>query len=168
MSHLGNRVSALLDGRLSPDVEERLWAHVHTCHPCRDLVEREGWVKTRLAAWSLGGSRETGPVPEALKSSLLDPAVTSTAPWLEECPARGRGLLLAGGGVAGAVGVTMVGVLALGAAPADAPSVDRRGPVTELTRPTTVSWADPPRGLRAGTRTPRAERSEGPRATMGR
>ena len=48
MSHLGSRVSALVDGRLPLAEEERLWEHVHTCHPCRDLVEREGWVKTRL------------------------------------------------------------------------------------------------------------------------
>ena len=55
MSHLGWRVRALLDGRLSPAEEERCWSHVHGCHACRDLVGREGWVKTRLAGLSLGG-----------------------------------------------------------------------------------------------------------------
>src|SRR4051812_1640158 len=40
--HLGDRVSALLDGQLTPAEEERAWSHVHDCHQCRDLVEREG------------------------------------------------------------------------------------------------------------------------------
>ena len=48
IGHLGSRVSALLDGQLPPDEAERAWGHVHSCHACRDLVEREGWVKTRL------------------------------------------------------------------------------------------------------------------------
>ena len=42
MSHLGSRVSALLDGRLAPEEEERCWSHVHACHACRDLVEQRG------------------------------------------------------------------------------------------------------------------------------
>ena len=54
IGHLGSRVSALLDGQLSPAEAERAWAHVHACHACRDLVEREGWVKTRLAGLSFG------------------------------------------------------------------------------------------------------------------
>ena len=54
--HLGSRVSALLDGRLSPEEEERCWAHVHACHACRDLVEQEGRVKTQLARLSFGPS----------------------------------------------------------------------------------------------------------------
>ena len=32
VGHLGTRVSALLDGQLSPEETERAWAHVHTCH----------------------------------------------------------------------------------------------------------------------------------------
>ena len=49
ITHLGTRVSALLDGQLPAAEAERAWAHVHACHVCRDLVEREGWIKTRLA-----------------------------------------------------------------------------------------------------------------------
>ena len=52
IGHLGERVSALLDGQLSPAEAEKAWAHVHACHFCRDLVEREGWIKTRLAGLS--------------------------------------------------------------------------------------------------------------------
>ena len=67
IGHLGPRVSALLDGQLSAEETERAWAHVHACHACRDLVEREGWVKTRLA----GLSSAAGGAPAHLKGSLL-------------------------------------------------------------------------------------------------
>ncbi len=67
--HLGNRVSALLDGQLSPAESERAWAHVHVCPPCRDLVEREGALKQRLA--QLGHGPSCGPVPERLKGLLV-------------------------------------------------------------------------------------------------
>ena len=72
--HLGSRVSALLDGRLPAAEEERAWAHVHECHPCRDLVEREGWVKTRLAGLSFADRSECE-APDRLKNSLLAAAV---------------------------------------------------------------------------------------------
>ena len=53
MGHVGARVSALIDGQLSPAEAERLWAHVHQCGLCRARVEREGWVKTQLAGLAL-------------------------------------------------------------------------------------------------------------------
>ena len=72
-----------------PAEEERAWAHVHACHQCRDLVEREGWIKTRLA----GLSFDTACAPSSLKGSAARrrcrpgclPA-TSTSP-----PSRTRG-----------------------------------------------------------------------------
>jgi anti-sigma factor RsiW len=132
IGHLGTRVSALLDGQLSPEETERAWAHVHTCHACRDLVEREGWVKTRLA----GLSFDCGSAPERLKGSLR--GVTPSELYLaiaQEDPHRTRrniGLAAIGGG---AVGAAVMGVLALGAAPADAPTIDRRTPSTQVTNP---------------------------------
>jgi hypothetical protein len=135
VSHLGSRVSALLDGRLPAAEEERLWEHVHTCHPCRDLVEREGWVKTQLA----GLSFDCGGAPDRLKDSLLCP---TSALRPEAFPTtsrpRHRGLALIGGGAAGAA---VVGVLALGAA--GSPQVERRAPVSDLNRPVTTSNVDP-------------------------
>lgn len=131
--HLGARVSALLDGQLSHDETERAWAHVHTCHICRDQVEREGWVKTRLAGLSFDG---VGAAPEHLKGSLL--GVTPGELYLSmarEDPHRTRrtlGLAAIGGG---AVGAAVMGVLALGTAPADAPTIDRRTPVTQVNTP---------------------------------
>lgn len=141
--HLGSRVSALLDGRLPADEEERAWAHVHECHPCRDLVEREGWIKTRLAGLSLADRTECG-APDRLKDSLLAPSTlpgcqTSLVPGhfatsSSLARSRHRSSLVAIGG--GAAGAAVVGVLALGAAgPAQ---VDRRAP-SDLSRPTPSS-----------------------------
>jgi hypothetical protein len=134
IGHLGERVSALLDGQLSPAEEERAWAHVHVCHECRDLVEREGWIKTRLA----GLSFESASAPMSLKGALLDSVATGLPPgevYLatpSDPRPRRIGLVALGGGAAGAA---VMGVLALGAAPADAPTIERRVPATSVTTP---------------------------------
>ncbi len=148
--HLGARVSALLDGRLPAAEEERAWSHVHECPPCRDLVEREGWIKTRLACLSVA-DRADRAASARLKDSLLAPsslAPSSLAPGslsvnqsspLAASPfataltgARRRTSLVAIGG--GAAGVAVVGVLALGGTVA--PQLDPRVPVSDLSRPT--------------------------------
>lgn len=139
--HLGSRVSALLDGQMPAAEAERAWAHVHSCHTCRDLVEREGWVKTRLA----GLSFDAGTAPDHLKGSLLGPPLLSGAPGGPHAvlgtgalgpygarPRRQLGLVALGGG---AIGAAVMGVLALGVAPADVPG-DRRPPTTSMVRQT--------------------------------
>lgn len=143
--HLGSRVSALLDGRLPAEEEERAWAHVHECHPCRDLVEREGWVKTRLAGLSLADRMDYG-APDTLKDSLLaSSAVSAGRSALAGSPFataptgarhRHRSLALIGGGAAGAAVAAVVGVLALGAV--GTPELDRRAP-SDLSPPTPSS-----------------------------
>lgn len=129
IGHLGTRASALLDGQLPAAEAERLWEHVHGCHLCRDLVEREGWVKTRLSG--LGAPAQA---PDHLKGALLG-ACAPTMPFCPPAPARSRRLAVAAAGVGGAAGMAVLGVLALGTAPADAPTVDRRAPVANLTPP---------------------------------
>jgi anti-sigma factor RsiW len=121
IGHLGTRVSALLDGQLSPADEERAWEHVHSCHQCRDAVEREGWVKTRLARMQLASSA----APSHLKGSLLVRGIVDWADLpdqavLVDAGARRRHLGMSGIG-SGAVGAAVMGVLALGASPANAP-----------------------------------------------
>lgn len=130
MTHLGNRVSALLDGQLGPDEEERAWAHVHGCHTCRDLVEHEGWVKTQL----LGLSREVHKAPLDLKGVLGDPH--ACADRLDHCPEQPRryGMVALGGG---AVGAAFLGVLALTALPGSAPTAERQPPVSSVSTPAT-------------------------------
>src|SRR5262249_6200198 len=126
IGHLGPRVSALLDGQLSPADEERAWDHVHSCHQCRDAVEREGWVKTRLATMQFAGA----PVPADLKGTLLvrglfaDWAPAAEAGALVTRARRHLGMV---GISSGAVGAAVMGVLALGAAsPANAPGAISR------------------------------------------
>lgn len=72
MSHLGERISDLVDGRLEPEVTELAHAHMVACEPCRQQVEAERLTKSRLAAL---------PVPEpgdALTARLL--AVAQVTP----------------------------------------------------------------------------------------
>jgi len=134
MGHLGSRVSALLDGQLAPAEAEKAWAHVHACHSCRDLVEREGWIKTQLAGLSLAGGSDA---PSYLKGSLLGPGEPS--PLFAAPPRRHPGLAILGGG---AVGVAVVGLLALGVAAVDGP-VDRRPPVTDINGSTSPASLTP-------------------------
>jgi hypothetical protein len=132
IGHLGARVSALLDGQLSQSEADEAWAHVYACHACRDLVEREGWVKTRLAGLSGG----VGSASPDLKGSLL--SLTPGERFLVEArrsggARRGVGMAVLGGG---ALGAAMVGVLALGFAPGSGPASDRRPPVSRVETPT--------------------------------
>jgi hypothetical protein len=106
---------------MSPADEERAWDHVHSCYQCRDAFEREGWVKTRLATMQLAGAA----APSHLKGTLLVRGVVDSL-GLPEHPAfagvAGRRRHLGLGGIGGgAVGAAVMGVLALGASPANAP-----------------------------------------------
>jgi hypothetical protein len=129
IGHLGTRISALLDGQLSCEEEERAWAHVHACHQCRDQVEREGWVKTRLSTLTFGSDAACAPsgLTSQLKGSLLATGSALGVPpgetYLSRPAERSRWVNAAalGGGAAAAV----MGVLAFGAAPADAPTIHR-------------------------------------------
>ena len=127
MGHLGTRVSALLDGQLPPAESDRAWAHVHGCHVCRDLVEREGWVKTRLSGLAVTPSAPTG-APDHLKGSLRCGAPLAAEPAEEERLRRTAVVLLGGS----AAGVAVVGVLALGLGQPGSPAPERRAPVTEI------------------------------------
>jgi len=126
--HLGDRASALLDGQLPDDEAERAWAHVHECHACRDQVEREGWVKRRLAGLSYDAGATAS---DRLKGSLLGASdLTPGACFLAVDRQRRNVALAAVGG--GAVGAAVMGVLALGAAPASAPTTERPTPVASV------------------------------------
>ena len=153
MSHLGSRVSALLDGRLDPDEEERCWKHVHSCHSCRDLVEQEGWVKTQLAQLSFDGSQTSHDFKSSLVGRCAEASGSPLAP--ARFPTVGhrprRGLVAIGGGAASAC---VVGVLALGVA--GSPGRDPRPPATDLSRPVTPST--PAVSTVSPSRTPLAER----------
>ncbi|TYL45175.1 hypothetical protein FXB39_19495 [Nocardioides sp. BGMRC 2183] len=129
IGHLGTRVSALLDGQMPAAEAEDAWAHVYACHRCRDLVEREGWVKTRLAG--LDAARAT---PADLKGSLLNLTPGEqfiAAPNAARRPVSGGFVLISGG----ALGAALLGVVALGVTPGAGPA-DRRPPVTQINQST--------------------------------
>jgi hypothetical protein len=138
--HLGVAVSALLDGQLDPSSAERAWGHVHACDACCRQVEREGWVKTRLAGMT-GGDR--GAPPQELLGSLYGlagPEPSGAAAWaaVDEIERRGRGRRRTGLAVAGAgsVSVAVLGLASLtgatlGGGPAPAPTTAlTRAPAT--------------------------------------
>lgn len=128
IGHLGSRVSALLDGRLSAAEEEKAWEHVHLCHFCRDLVEREGWVKTQLA--SLAPTRCS--VSDGFKSSLLaaaqQPLASDACDLTVSGWVRHRGVLVLG---SSAAGVAFLGVAALSGV-FNPGTVDRRPTMTTI------------------------------------
>lgn len=134
-NHLGARTSALLDGQLEAAEEERAWAHVHECCACRRLVEREGWLKRRLAGLSVDPGVSA---PADLKGSLRG-GVLAASVWADDFDQsysdprsmRRTLVMVAAGG--GAVGAAVFSMFAFTAAPADAP-VPRNLPVTAVTQ----------------------------------
>ena len=132
MGHVGARVSALIDGQLSPAESERLWAHVHHCSLCRAQVEREGWVKTQLAGLALTCPQP--PAPHELKGALSGLAQWGTPPPAAGMPSAERRRMMTFAAIgAGSIGAAMVGVIAL-SVPAETPGVDRRGPASNITQ----------------------------------
>src|SRR4029450_11316074 len=65
MTHLGERMSALVDGELDHAERDRLLGHVADCQPCRSELDLLRKIKARLA-------RSTGPeMSPTLLSKLL-------------------------------------------------------------------------------------------------
>ena len=56
--HLGERLTALVDGALDHAERERVLAHLAHCSPCRGEVDAHRRLKS-----ALGGLRETAPLP---------------------------------------------------------------------------------------------------------
>jgi len=134
-THLGSRASALLDGQLAAEDEERAWAHVDECDECRHRLERERWIKSRLAG--LSSEPAVASAPASLKGSLLcgmgdrEPFAGSAAMDVmvfaflkqhsarQEHRARRNAGLAALGGTA--LGAAVMGVIAFAAAPISEP-----------------------------------------------
>ncbi|MGL5809748.1 MAG: hypothetical protein ACRCYQ_07390 [Nocardioides sp.] len=132
--HLGRRVSALLDGQLSQAEAERAWQHVHLCYACRDLVEREGRLKTQLAGLARGNDY----VPAYLKGSLLGAisSLESTSPTVAVEQARRAQLRMLGAFVgAGAVGMALLALMALNLSDFDTDDPSTPLPVTDFGEP---------------------------------
>ena len=110
--HIGSNASALVDGQLSPDEEERAWRHVLGCPGCRRLVEREGWIKQRLAGLN-------GPVAPAASPTLLGSLYDVDA-WAVVDEIERRSMRRRAAGVlvgASSVGMAVVAVVAISSPP---------------------------------------------------
>ncbi|MDP9824153.1 zf-HC2 domain-containing protein [Nocardioides massiliensis] len=121
--HLGEAVSALVDGQLDPRDEERAWSHVMTCPGCRRAVEHEGQVKSRLA--TLRG--ET--CPPQLHGALYDARAWATADAIAPPASRRRSLVALG---AGSVGAAFLGLTALAGVPVSTTNTPPPAPVTSI------------------------------------
>lgn len=112
--HLGDRASALVDGQLSSAEEERAWGHAMTCPGCRRLIEREGWLKTRLSTMA-DPNASAQPRP-GLIGALYDVDAWSAVDAIERRGRARRTAFVAAG--AGSVGAAVIGLVALTGAPA--------------------------------------------------
>jgi hypothetical protein len=88
VSHLGSRVSALVDGQLSPADTERALAHVAACPPCADEL-----AAARQARRALSVADDVAPAPE-LTARLLalasEPSLSPLPPVPGARPDRRR------------------------------------------------------------------------------
>ena len=117
--HIGDNASALVDGQLSAAEEERAWQHVLGCAGCRQAVEREGWIKQRLAGLD---SPDAASVAGRLRELELTAAAWAEVDSLERTHQRRRAALSAvGAGSLGAVALAMITLTG-------APSSGVRGP----------------------------------------
>ena len=110
--HIGSTASALVDGQLSPADEERAWKHVLGCPGCRRLVEKEGWVKQRLA----GLGMPPVAAPPSLMGSLYDVDAWAAVDEIERRSTRRRAATALVG--AGSVGFAVMAVMAVTSPPA--------------------------------------------------
>ena len=86
MSHLGQRISALIDGELSDSERDRVLAHIAGCDECRQEAVALRALKQRMH--SLGEAM----VDAALTGRLMAMAVPSDGrPWTARAPWRPRG-----------------------------------------------------------------------------
>ena len=86
MSHLGQRISALIDGELSDSERDRVLAHIAGCDECREEAVALRALKQRMH--SLGEAM----VDAALTGRLMAMAMPSDGrPWAARAPWRSRG-----------------------------------------------------------------------------
>lgn len=138
--HIGSTASALVDGQLSPAEEERAWKHVLGCPGCRRLVEKEGWVKQRLAGLAVPG---TFAPPPRLMGSLYDVDAWATVDAIERRSTRRRTATALVG--AGSVGLAVMAVMAVTSPPAGL------GEVPGRRAPAMIDSTTPPARDSAGT-----------------
>ncbi|HET6151377.1 MAG TPA: zf-HC2 domain-containing protein [Marmoricola sp.] len=120
--HIGSSASALVDGQLSAAEEERAWAHILGCPGCRRLVEREGWIKQRIAGLAGPGVLSA---PPSLLGNLYDVNAWAAVDEIERRSARRRATVALVG--AGSVGVAVLALVTMTTPPAGRGEVPGQG-----------------------------------------
>jgi anti-sigma factor RsiW len=92
MSHLGQRLSALIDGELDSSERERVLIHMARCGSCRDEVAALRMLKRRMnalgeAAAGAGLTGLTGRLMDLSESILADRMPMGEAAWPQAAPA---------------------------------------------------------------------------------
>ncbi len=83
MTHLGQRLSALIDGELDLDERERVLMHMARCGSCRDEVAALRMLKRRMNALgeAAAGAGLTGRLMSLRDSALHDSMLPVEAMW---------------------------------------------------------------------------------------
>jgi anti-sigma factor RsiW len=94
MTHLGQRLSALIDGELDASERERVLIHMTRCGSCRDEVAALRMLKRRMsalgeAAAGAAGAALTGRLMGLSESVLAGRKPTAEAAWRPAPPAGG-------------------------------------------------------------------------------
>jgi anti-sigma factor RsiW len=93
MTHLGQRLSALIDGELDPSEREHVLTHMTRCGSCRDEVAALRMLKQRMSALgeAAAGAALTGLTGRLmeLSESILAGMPTAEAAWSPADPADG-------------------------------------------------------------------------------
>jgi anti-sigma factor RsiW len=126
MRHLGERLSALIDGELSGAQRERVLSHLARCEPCREEAAALRLLKRRMNA--LGDATAVGALNWrliALAASGGSPAGGSGRAGRGQRVRMTRPLLLAGGAAVAAAGLSLsaAAFLAGGNPPSQGPRV---------------------------------------------
>ncbi|MDF9875775.1 zf-HC2 domain-containing protein [Cellulosimicrobium cellulans] len=150
MTHLGSRLSALVDGQLTPAEAERALEHVACCPRCAAELSA-----ARAARRALSSAGPVEPAPDlAARLLALSAQIPSTDgdplrsapvtgdPWAQPVPLprgawsgevrRGAMRRRVVGLVVGGVGVAAVGLFALGESPLVTPELHRSDPLSVL------------------------------------
>lgn len=94
MTHLGQRLSALIDGELDPSERERVLIHMTRCGSCRDEVAALRMLKLKLGALGEAAAGAaltslTGRLMDLSESILAGSMPAAEAAWSTTDPADG-------------------------------------------------------------------------------
>ena len=103
MSHLGDRLSALVDGELDGAERDRVHAHLASCEPCRAEAAELRALKQKLRGLTTGAPAEAamtrrlvamtgpgGPMPSRHRRLRVMPGRRPAAGWVPSRPAARR------------------------------------------------------------------------------